>query len=194
MDSTRFKSFLKAHLAQRDAHYFVVPLSLHLCVAATSRLRRGEQAEGSVMEELIARVSKAAEIDRGTAKTAIGHVLLFMRDQAPESRVAELIDNMPLAHEAVEAAAAASDGGVTAVIGGLTDFMGFGQASLDILAGKLNNLGLNEMQSQAVLKEIFAHADEFVGEDGVAKMAAAMPYLSQFIRKTASDEAARRSL
>jgi hypothetical protein len=144
------------------------------------------------MEELIARVCARTGIDEATAKIAIGHVLLFMRDQAPESNVAELIDRIPLAHQAVEAAAAASDVGVTAAIGGLADLMGFGQASLNILGGKLSNLGLNEGQIRALLQEVFAHAETFVGRDGVAKMTSAVPYLSEFMKKTASGEGLRR--
>jgi hypothetical protein len=144
------------------------------------------------MQELIDRVSERVGIDQGTAKIAIGHVLIFMRDHAPESKVAELIDRVPWTHEAVEAAAAATDAGVTAAIGGLTDFMGFGHAGLNILGDKLTNLGLNQAQCTALMDEVFGRAEELVGEQAVTEMTTAMPYLSGLMKRTPSSDAARR--
>ena len=98
------------------------------------------------MELLTTNVMDATGLDPAIAKAAIGQVLLFLRGEAPLGHVAEFIDKMPGAHEAVEAAAAHGDGGVTAAIEGMTSFMGRGRADTNILAGRLVDLGLDETQ------------------------------------------------
>ena len=143
------------------------------------------------MRELIERVSEKTGIDQGTAKTAIGHVLIFMRDYAPGSKVAELIDKTPLAHEAVESVASTWDGGVTAAIGGMTDLMGFGHAGFNNLGDKLKNLGLDQAQLETLLKEVFGRADELVGQEGVSEMTTALPYLAGLIGRGGAEQRAR---
>ncbi len=137
------------------------------------------------MKELITRVSEATGLDDATAQTAIGHVLAFMLDHAGASNVAELVGKIPGAHQAIEAAAATSDAGVTAAIGAVKGVLGFGKIDMNILSGKLGNLGLNEKQIRALLKEVFAYAESLIGKDGVAKIYSAMPHLSQFMGETA---------
>jgi hypothetical protein len=44
------------------------------------------------MKELITRVCKATGLAEADALPAIGHVLQFMRDHAPASNVADLVD------------------------------------------------------------------------------------------------------
>ncbi|MGJ0507918.1 MAG: hypothetical protein ACR652_12520 [Methylocystis sp.] len=146
------------------------------------------------MKELLTRVCDATGLDETAALPAIGHVLQFIRDHAPASYVAELTDKIPDANQAIAAAAAASDAGVTAAIGMVKGLFGFGQTDMNILSGKLGNLGLSEKQAQALLKEVFAYAESLVGKEGVAKMTAAMPYLSGFIAKISSPEAPGRGV
>ncbi len=143
------------------------------------------------MKELLTRVCEATGLDETAALPAIGHVLQFMRDHAPVSYV-ELTNKIPNANQAIAAASATSDAGVTAMIGAVKGLFGFGQTNMNILSGKLANLGLNETQVRALLKEVFYYAESLVGEEGVAKMTAAMPYLSGFMGKTAGPEAPRR--
>ena len=76
------------------------------------------------MKDLIKRVCEATGLDESAALPAIGHVLQFMRDHAPESNVAELVDKIPDAQQAIKAAAATSDAGVTAAIGTSIDQCG----------------------------------------------------------------------
>jgi hypothetical protein len=52
---------------------------------------------------------------------------------------------------------------------------------MNILGGKLGNLGLSEKQTRALLKEVFAYAESLIGKDGVAKITGAMPHLSGFM-------------
>jgi hypothetical protein len=134
---------------------------------------------GADMDALRQSVIDATGLEPAIAKAAIGHVLLFLRDEAPEGHVAEFIDKSPQAHEAVQAAAATFDGGVTAAIEGLTSFMGHGRADVNILAGKLENLGLSENQIISVTSEIMAHAETLIGPDGAARIRQILPALAE---------------
>jgi hypothetical protein len=53
------------------------------------------------MRELPNRVCEATGLDEAAAPPAIGHVLQFMRDHAPESSVAELVEKIPGAQQAM---------------------------------------------------------------------------------------------
>jgi hypothetical protein len=131
-----------------------------------------------VMEELTRRVIDATALEPSIAKAAIGHVLLFLRDQAPGGRVGEFIDKMPGAREAVAAAQATGDGGLTQAIEGMTSFMGHGRADLNMLVGKLANLGLTPSQSESLLEETLSRAEALIGPEGVANIKAMMPELA----------------
>jgi hypothetical protein len=133
------------------------------------------------MRELLTRVCEATGLDETAALPAIGHVLRFVRDHAPASSVSELIDKLPDAKQAIAAADAASDAGVTATIGFVKGIFGFGQTKMNALSGHLGNLGVSEKQARVLLKEVFAYAETLIGKDGVEKITAAMPYLSEFI-------------
>ena len=137
------------------------------------------------MSELSTRVCEATGLDDATAQTAIGHVLRFMLDHAGESNVAEFVGKIPGAHQAIEAAAATGDAGVTAAIGTVKGVLGFGKIDINILSGKLGNLGLNEKQMRELLKGVFAYAKSLVGKAGVTAITEAMPHLSQFMGETA---------
>lgn len=131
------------------------------------------------MEEMTRRVVETTELDPAVAKAAIGHVLLFLKDEVPGGHVAEFIDKTPLAHEVVAAAQASSDGGVTQVIEGMASFIGHGRADLNILAGKLSNLGLTQTQTEQLLKEVLARAEVLIGAEGVKKIKEILPALAQ---------------
>ncbi|WP_363348718.1 hypothetical protein [Methylocystis echinoides] len=131
------------------------------------------------MEELTRRVVESTTLDPTIAKAAIGHVLMFLRDEVPEGHVGELIDKMTGAREAVAAAQAKSDGGVTQAIEGMTSFMGHGRADLNILIGKLANLGLSAEQSRRLLEETLARAEVLIGAEGVAKIRAMLPAMAE---------------
>jgi hypothetical protein len=149
------------------------------------------QKGGILMELLTTNVMDATGLDSAIAKAASGQVLLFLRSEAPLGHVAEFIDKMPGAHEAVEAAAAHGDGGVTAAIEGMTSFMGWGRADTNILAGRLMNLGLDETQIKGLVNQILARAEGAVGAEGAAKIRAILPALDErFDQKDGSAHAA----
>jgi hypothetical protein len=143
------------------------------------------------MELLTTNVMDATGLDPAVAKAAVGHVLLFLRGEAPQGHVAEFIDKMPGAHEAVEAAASHGDGGVTVAIEGMTSFMGRDRADTNILAGRLLNLGLDETQIKGLVNQILGRAEAVIGAEGAAKIRAILPALDErFDRKGGAAHAA----
>ena len=145
------------------------------------------------MEQLIKNVAMAAGIDEGTAKTAIGHVLLFLRNEAPQGHISEMIDNLPMAREAVAAAEARSDSGVSAVIGVFDSLMGQRAVDVSVLYENLANLGLKEAQSTAVLNEVMVQTERMIGKDGVALVMSEIPSLAGRITQSRNEEALRRN-
>ncbi len=131
------------------------------------------------MEEMEKRVVETTKLDPAVAKAAIGHVLLFLRDEVPGGHVAEFIDKNPRAREFVAAADATGDGGVTQAIEAFTSFMGHGRWDLNVLAGKLANLGLTEAQSERLLEEVLARTEFLIGPEGAEKIRSIMPALAQ---------------
>jgi hypothetical protein len=133
------------------------------------------------MEELIARVKAAIGVEADVAEKAIGHVLEFLHKEFPEGPVAELLDKLPGAKAAVEAAAASASEGAGGLLAGLGGLLGGGKGDIMALAGKLSSLGLDMSQIQTLGREVFSHARELLGEENVAKIVAAIPALKPFI-------------
>jgi hypothetical protein len=137
------------------------------------------------MEKLTKDVMDTTGLEPSIAKAAIGYVLLFLRDEAPQGHIAEFIDKMPKAREAVEAASARGDGGVTVAIEGLTSLMGRGRFDTNILAGRLMNLGLDEKQIVGLIRETLSRAEDLLGADGVARIRQALPSLEERLAASA---------
>ena len=106
-------------------------------------------------------------LDAATAKAAIGQVLLFLRDKAPQGRIAAYVANTPQAQDAIAAAEAADDGGLARVIERVTRFTGNGRADVNILVGELIRLGLDEKQIRQLFDETLSRAEDLLGEAGV---------------------------
>lgn len=132
------------------------------------------------MEELIQRISASVGIEANTAKAAIGHVLAFVQKEIPDGPVAELINKLPGAQEAIAAAAATPVEGLGAALGGLGSLLGGAKGDIMGLAGKLGGLGLDLGQIQKLSHEIFAHAEQLIGKENVDKIIAAIPALAPF--------------
>ena len=127
------------------------------------------------MDELIARVSTAINVEAEVAKTAIGHVLAFLQKELPDGPVAEFVEKVSGARETIEAARANDNSGGGGLLGGLLNngLMG--------LATKLNAAGLDMGQIQKLGREILAYAEEVVGKEKVQQIANAIPGLSQLL-------------
>ena len=122
------------------------------------------------MDEFITGLAAATHLDPMIAKPAIGYVLLFLRDKAPQGRIAQFIDETPQVHEAVAAAVVAGDGGLTPITELLASFIGQGPADINILAGKLIKLGLDESQITALIEETLSRAEDLIGVEGVREI------------------------
>ena len=118
------------------------------------------------MDELVGRLVANVGIDRTLAEKSVGIILAFLLKEGPADKVQALIDRMPGADAAVQAAA--SEGGF-----GMGGVMGVGT--------KLMAAGLGMGQMQGVTKEIIGYAREKAGEDTVGEIVGAIPGLGQFI-------------
>jgi hypothetical protein len=130
---------------------------------------------GSIMDELIARVSSAIGVDAGVARTAVGEVLAFLHKEVPEGPVSEFLEKVAGSREVAAEAAAAGGAGGGGLLGGLLN------SGLMGLAAKLNGLGLDMGQIHKLGHEIFGYAEEVIGKEKVQQIAAAIPGLSQFL-------------
>lgn len=131
------------------------------------------------MEELISRVAAAAGIDAATAQKAVAIILQFLEKEGPKTEVADMLDAIPGAREAMaaEAAAPAKSGGL---MGGLLGALG-GGGGLMALAGKLSSAGLGMGEMKSVGKELFRYAREHVPEEEMKAIAAKTPGLNQLL-------------
>jgi hypothetical protein len=131
------------------------------------------------MDTLIERVFTTTNLDPAVAKAAIGHVLLFLKDKDATGHVGDFIDKMKTAREAVDAASTSTDGGLTAAIEGMTSFMGYGRADLNILIGKLTNLGLSGAQIEALINDVVSRAETLIGAEGAARIREMLPAMAE---------------
>ena len=118
------------------------------------------------MDELLDRLVANVGVDRATAEKAVGIILAFLLKEGPSDKVQALIDQMPGAEAAMQAAQ--SGGGV-----GMGGIMGVGTRLMAI------GLGMSEMQG--VTREIIAYSREKAGEDVVGEIVGSIPGLGQFV-------------
>ena len=127
------------------------------------------------MDELVGRVSAAANIEPEAARKAVGLILHFLLQEGPEAEVNAVIDKIPGARAALSGAATEEDG--ASVLSGLTG----GGGGLMGLAGQLSGLGLDMGEMQTIGREVLAYAREKAGEDAVGEIAGAIPGLYQLM-------------
>jgi hypothetical protein len=117
------------------------------------------------MDELVGRLVAKVGVDRAVAEKAVGIILAFLLKEGPPDKVQALIEQMPGA----EAAAQAAAGG------------GFGMGGIMGVGTRLMAAGLSMSEMQAVTREIIAYAREKAGEDAVGEIVGSIPGLGQFI-------------
>jgi hypothetical protein len=117
------------------------------------------------MDELVGRLVANVGVDRAVAEKAVGIILAFLIKEGPPGKVQALIDQIPGAEAAVQAASAEG--------GGMGGIMGVGT--------KLMAAGLSMSEMQAVTREIIAYSREKAGEDAVGEIVGSIPGLGQFI-------------
>ena len=116
------------------------------------------------MDELVGRLVANVGIDRMVAEKSVGIILAFLLREGPTDKVQALIQKMPGAEAAVEAAS----GGI-----GMGGIMGVGT--------KLMAAGLSMGQMQGGTREILAYAREKVGDEEVGEIVGSIPGLGQFV-------------
>jgi len=121
------------------------------------------------MDELIGRLVASIGVDRAAAEKAVGIILQFLVQEGPADKVKALIDKLPGAQAAVDAAP--PDSGSGGMFGG-----GVMAAGSRMMAA-----GLSMGQVQAVTRETIAFAREKAGEDVVGEIVGSIPGLSQFV-------------
>jgi hypothetical protein len=123
------------------------------------------------MDELISRITSALGVDADVAQQAIGAILAFLQKQAPEGAFGNLLESLPGAQDALDAAPAEGGGG--GLMGALGGLMGGGAGGLMGLAGQLQNLGIGMGDMQTLGEQFFTYAKEQVGEEQVQEIARA---------------------
>jgi hypothetical protein len=118
------------------------------------------------MDELVGRLVANVGVEQAAAEKAVGIILAFLLKEGPADKVQALIDAMPGAAAAVQAAS--TNGGF-----GMGGIMGVGT--------KLMAAGLSMSQMQGVTREIIAYGRERAGEDTVGEIVGSIPGLGQFI-------------
>lgn len=127
------------------------------------------------MDELVGRVSAAANIEPEAAQKAVGLILRFLLQEGPEQQVNAVIDTIPGARAALSGAAVEEDG--SSVLSGLTGSGG----GLMGLAGQLSGLGLSMGEMQTIGREVLGYARETAGEDAVGEIVGAIPGMHQLM-------------
>ena len=118
------------------------------------------------MDELVGRLVASVGIDRAVAEKSVGIILAFLLKEGPSDKVQALINQMPGAENAMQAAAGEG---------------GFGMGGIMGVGTKLMAAGLGMDQMQGVTRELIAYAREKVGEDAVGEIVGSIPGLSQFV-------------
>ncbi|MDQ0469695.1 DUF2267 domain-containing protein [Labrys wisconsinensis] len=131
------------------------------------------------MEELVSRLTAATGLDGATITQATGAILSFLEKEGPAGPVAQLIDAIPGARDAVNSAVnGEGGGGLMGMLGGMVGHVGGGIAGL---GGQLMGMGLDLGQMQTLGKELFAYASEKAGPEVVGKIVSEVPGLNQFV-------------
>ena len=121
------------------------------------------------MDELVGRIVSNVGIEPSVAAKAIGILLDFFATQGPPEKTQALLDRLPGAAEAVEAARTDRGG----FFGAMPGIMGVGS--------RLMSAGLTMGQIQPVVREFIAYAREKAGAEEIDGIVASIPGASQFI-------------
>ncbi len=135
------------------------------------------------MDNVIARVAKAANLSPEIARKTVALIADFIQREASEDGVKDLFAKAPELR-AIIASGASTGGegmgfGLKGLMGIATGAMGGG--GLMSLGGELMGLGLSMDHIQTAGREVFAYAREVAGDQTVGEIAASIPGMSQFI-------------
>lgn len=117
------------------------------------------------MDELVGRLVANVGVERAAAEKAVGIILQFLHTEGPSEKVQALIDRVPGANDALNAATAEADGN--------DGVMGAGM--------RMMAAGMSLGQVQAVTREVLGFAGETVGDEAVGEIVGGIPGLGQFV-------------
>ncbi|MGD0722375.1 MAG: DUF2267 domain-containing protein, partial [Roseiarcus sp.] len=111
------------------------------------------------MDNLIARVATAADIQPDTARQAISLVVDFIKRDAPQDAVDKLLASAPALNAIVASGATTSGEGMGGLFKGLMGVASgaMGGGGIMALGAQLMGLGLGMGEIQTIGKEIFAY-------------------------------------
>jgi hypothetical protein len=131
--------------------------------------RRERGAGEGQMDELIGRLVANVGVDRTAAEKAVGIILQFLLKEGPVDKVRGLIEKLPGADAAIQAAPPDSSSG--GIFGG----------GIMAAGSRMMSVGLSMGQVQAVTRETIGYAREKVGEETLGEIVGAIPGLGQFV-------------
>lgn len=118
------------------------------------------------MDELLDRLVGGVGVDRDVAEKTVGIILTFLLKQGPSDKVQALIDQMPGADAAMQAAA--SEEGI-----GMGGIMGVGS--------RLMAAGLGFDQIAGATHELMDFARQKVGSETIDAIVKSVPGVAQFV-------------
>jgi len=135
------------------------------------------------MDNVIARVAKAANLSPEVARKTVALIADFIQREASEDGVKDLFEKAPELHAIIASGAGTGGEGMGFSLKGLMGIAAgaMGGGGLMTLGGELMGLGLSMDQIQTAGREVFAYAREVAGDQTVGEIAASIPGLSQFI-------------
>ncbi len=135
------------------------------------------------MDNVIARVAKAANLSPEVARKAVALIADFIEREASEDAVMDLFEQAPELKAIIASSAPTGGEGMGYSLKGLMGIAAgaMGGGGLMSLAGELMSLGLSMDQIQAAGKAVFAYAREVAGDHTVGEIAASIPGVSQFM-------------
>ncbi len=135
------------------------------------------------MDNVIARVAKAANLSPEVARKVVALIADFIEREASEDAVKDLFEKAPELKAIIASGAPTGGEGMGFSLKGLMGIAAgaMGGGGLMSLAGELMSLGLSMDQIQTAGKVVFAYAREVGGDQTVGEIAASIPGVSQFI-------------
>jgi hypothetical protein len=117
------------------------------------------------MDELIDRIVAPVGVDRSIAEKAVGIILDFLLKEGPSDKVQTLVDRLPGADLAVQAAGAGGDPG--GIFSAMCRVIGVGS--------RLIGTGLGMQQIRNVTGELIAYTREKASNEAVEQIVGAIP-------------------
>lgn len=133
------------------------------------------------MDELIERITSAVGIEADVAQQAVGHMLGFLKDEAPDDKIGAMLGALPGAEDLISNVAETSSGGGGGLMGMVGGLMGGQTGDIMALGSKLMDLGIDMDGVGGIAKETLSFAQEKAGGDVVDAVTDAVPALKQFI-------------